>query len=79
MIIKGLGNGLLQIRGIVVIRQGVDLCLEVFPGLELLVKGHAGTVQMEKGKPLMTDAFNQSAGDRFSVSRKESGHKGGAV
>ncbi len=58
-VLQALAEGLFQVCRIVMCGKGMDPFLEMIPGLEFLVKGDAGGIEVEKGKPLVPDPFHQ--------------------
>ena len=61
---------ILQVFRTMVYRKRMHILLEVFPCLELLVKGYAGGVDMVKGKAFMPDSlFNAAVIDSGSPAK----------
>ena len=62
-----------------IVGQWVGPLLQIAPGLELLVEGDAGRVDMEERESGMSDAFDQDIPYHFGIAGKESRNKGRTV
>ena len=66
-------------RRVVMVRQRVDPGLQMFPGLELFIKGDATGIDVKEREPRVFDAFHQRLGNPLRVTCKKPGRKGSAV